>query len=173
MKKRIVISPATTIGVICLLFFVAVLFVWIRGTTAPVSGEKTDIFAAAQFVADDAEFDFGDVSMALGKAEHVFSIRNEGSAVRITKVYTSCMCTTAVLDTGGNRLGPFGMPGHDILAETDVTIAAGATFKVEAVFDPAAHGPGGVGRARRVIYLELEDGRLPAYQLVFEANVIK
>ena len=97
-------------------------------------------------------FDFGTLSMAAGKVSHRFSISNTGkSAVTITRLYTSCMCTEATLITPSGRNGPFGMPGHGANAGIFERIAPGGTAQVEAVFDPAAHGPAGIGPTERVV----------------------
>lgn len=107
----------------------------------------------------DHTFDFGTISMAAGNVNHAFAIKNTGSApIVIKKMYTSCMCTTATLKTGGASYGPFGMPGHGSIPAINANIAPGEAASVEAIFDPAAHGPAGVGKIERVVRLEPENG---------------
>lgn len=104
---------------------------------------------------EESLFDFGKISMAAGKVSHIFQIRNSSSdPVLITKLYTSCMCTTATLILEGERRGPFGMPGHSIIPQINKTLAPGADANIEVMFDPAAHGPAGVGQVERVVYVE-------------------
>src|SRR3990167_2950390 len=59
---------------------------------------------------DHDNFDFGEVSMANGKVNHMFKIKNTGNeAITIEKMYTSCMCTTAELMMRGSTWGPYGI----------------------------------------------------------------
>lgn len=61
------------------------------------------------------------------------------------------MCTEATLVEGGERFGPFGMIGHGTIPEINRMVEPGRGVLVEAVFDPNAHGPAGIGRINRVI----------------------
>ncbi len=61
------------------------------------------------------------------------------------------MCTEATLVEGGERFGPDGMAGHGTIPEINRMVEPGREVRVEAVFDPNAHGPAGIGRANRVI----------------------
>lgn len=115
-------------------------------------------------------YDFGTISMAAGEVARQFKIKNTGSEpVVITKLYTSCMCTTATLSVGEKRLGSFGMPGHGAIPRVDQTLLPGEEAEVEVVFDPAAHGPAGVGKIQRVVTIENSAGR--AIELSFAAMV--
>jgi hypothetical protein len=70
------------------------------------------------------------------------------------------MCTTATLTTSSGRLyGPFGMPGHGFVPPTNAPLSPGQEASVRIVFDPAAHGPAGVGRVERVVTLEAPNAR--------------
>ncbi|MBI2063998.1 MAG: DUF1573 domain-containing protein [Candidatus Yanofskybacteria bacterium] len=120
--------------------------------------------------AEEISFDFGAISMANGKVSHIFKIKNEsGEPAMISKIYTSCMCTEATLTRGDKKSGPFGMPGHSGIPKINETINPGESVDVEAVFDPAAHGPSGVGLADRVVFVE--DGAGQQLQLKFKAMV--
>ncbi len=117
-------------------------------------------------------YDLGTISMSAGKVSQIFKITNSGKApVRVKKIYTSCMCTTATLTTKEGKAGPFGMPGHAMIPTISQVIIPNEEASVEAVFDPAAHGPQGVGRVRRTIYIETDAQKDPL-ELTFEANVI-
>ena len=123
-------------------------------------------------VAEDF-FDFGTISMSAGKVTRKFTLKNSSDApVRVTKLFTSCMCTQASIATQNDRRGPFGMQGHGgNIPKINLEIKPGETAEVEAVFDPAAHGPAGVGKVRRVVYVETDSSEAPEIQLSFEANV--
>lgn len=118
----------------------------------------------------ESRFDFGSISMAAGKVSHRFFIANRGEApIMIKKLYTSCMCTTAEFVKGIRRFGPFGMPGHGDIASVNQSFVPGERGYVEVVFDPAAHGPAGVGPIERVVTIE-SDAQAPL-QLAFSAYV--
>ncbi len=97
--------------------------------------------------------DFGTISMAAGNVATTYRIKNEGAEpLTLDRIYTSCMCTNATLITAnGRKQGPFGMPGHGPLKAVKAQLAPGEVALLEVVFDPAAHGPSGIGRIERVV----------------------
>lgn len=104
-------------------------------------------------------YGFGSISMAAGKVRHTYTISNTGGEpLQIVGVTTSCMCTEATVVTNNGRFGPFGMAGHGRMPSIRETVAPGAIAQVEVVFDPAAHGPAGVGRTERTIRIETDAG---------------
>ncbi len=110
--------------------------------------------------------------MAAGKVRHSFTLENNGSStVRLGRLYTSCMCTEATWIKDGERLGPFGMPGHGFVPPLNQELQPGESASIEAEFNPAAHGPAGLGQVSRQIVLESENGQALA-ELSFSANVI-
>ena len=139
-----------------------------KGLVSPISkNEKGNL------TAEETAFDFGSIPMYGGKVKHNFTLKNTGSgAVKISKIYTSCMCTEATLITGQSRKGPFGMPGHGGLATlAGQTIGAGEEAIIEVEVDPAAHGPQGTGPAKKVVYIETDDSQ--KLQLMLDINVIR
>ena len=120
-------------------------------------------------------FDFGTISMSAGKVTRKFTLKNSSDApVRVTKLFTSCMCTQASIATQNDRRGPFGMQGHGgSIPKINLEIKPGETAEVEAVFDPAAHGPEGTGKIKRLIYLETYSQTNPKLQLAIEAEVTR
>ncbi len=116
------------------------------------------------------KYNFGSISMAAGKVTHRYAIRNTGMApVTIQKMYTSCMCTTAALVKGEKKSAAFGMPGHTPIPTINVPMNPGEEAMVEVIFDPAAHGPAGVGPIERVVTIENSAG--PPLELAFAATV--
>jgi hypothetical protein len=129
-------------------------------------------FSGARVLTSDAPFfDFGRISMAQGKVSHRYSIQNSGATpLTITKMFTSCMCTTATLTTpSAKQFGPFGMPGHGLLASISESLAPKEVAQVDVVFDPAAHGPAGVGPTARTVTVVNDAGL--ALELRFNATV--
>jgi len=124
--------------------------------TAPVATREQGTLT----VAGTANHDFGTISMAAGEVKHRFTIKNaDDKAVSIKKMYTSCMCTTATLLAGEKQFGPYGMPGHGIIPKINQSINPGEEAVVEITFDPAAHGPAGIGRIQRTITIENNAGQ--------------
>lgn len=129
-----------------------------NGGSANVSG-----ILPGSLTINPASFDFGSISMARGKVGATFALKNISSgAIDISRIVTSCMCTQASLFLGNDRLGPFGMPGHGIVPRVNRQLASGAEAALEVVFDPAAHGPAGIGRIERVVSVETNKGTLEA-----------
>lgn len=120
---------------------------------APASG------GAGRLTALRAKYNFGTISMAAGKVTHRYPISNAGDApVTIRKVYTSCMCTTAAVVKNGKATDAYGMPGHTPIPTIDLPLAPSDRAFIEVVFDPAAHGPAGVGPIERAITVENSAG---------------
>lgn len=120
--------------------------------------------------AEEKSFDFGRISMAAGNVSHSFGIKNNGAEpINISKIYTSCMCTTARLETMEGQTPFFGMPGHGFTPKIKREIKAGEEAVIEVIFDPAAHGPAGVGPISRFVYLESGEGK--PFEFSFSAVV--
>jgi len=117
--------------------------------------------SSTKISAEETSYDFGTISMAAGRVSHIFKIKNSSAEpAKIVKLYTSCMCTEAKLTTANGVKGPFGMPGHMSIPEINVTLTPGEEAAVEAIFDPNAHGPAGVGKMDRVVTLETNSGNV-------------
>src|SRR3989344_4812890 len=66
------------------------------GLVSPISENEKGFLTAEETV-----FDFGNVPMYGGKVKHNFTLKNNGQGpVKISKIYTSCMCTEATLVSG-------------------------------------------------------------------------
>lgn len=115
---------------------------------------------AGELSAAQTKFSFGPISMARGKVSHRYPIRNTGTEqVSIRKLYTSCMCTTVALVKDGKTSDAYGMPGHTPIPTINVPIKPQEEIFVEVVFDPAAHGPAGVGPIERIVTVENSAGQ--------------
>lgn len=132
-----------------------------RPAVAPASGAAaaTAAFNAGPLRARDPVFDFGEISMAAGNVSHRYWFRNESQApVTIQRIHTSCMCTTATLVKGMRIVGSYGMAGHGPAREVNESLAPNEAAYVDVIFDPAAHGPAGLGRTERVVTIEPRSG---------------
>lgn len=145
--------------------------VWFSRPEARRQPANVGSAGSGALAAEEMSFDFGEVSMARGKVRRTFMVKNESAVpVAVEKVYTSCMCTEAKFTrAGGKSRGPFGMPGHGFIPKINETLAPGEEAQVEAIFDPAAHGPAGVGPVERLIYIESSNA--PTLELTISAVV--
>ncbi|MBI4085163.1 MAG: DUF1573 domain-containing protein [Candidatus Liptonbacteria bacterium] len=158
MKKSTIIYSLVTVIVIIALYFVGGSST--RNGSADTGGQNADN-TSESFASAEKTFDFGTISMANGKVSHSFEFENIGSApVTIGRIYTSCMCTSATLIKSDKSVGPFGMQGHGFAAGISESLAPGEKAKMEVIFDPAAHGPAGIGPIQRVVRAETNSGYL-------------
>lgn len=128
-------------------------------SSAPLPGGANLTGVSGALVAEAAEYDFGAVPLRGGLVRNTYRVTNNGAApLTIEGVSTSCMCTTAVVRKGSESWGPFGMPGHGPRRAIRVDLAPGEVAEVEVTFDPAAHGPAGVGPVSRAVFLEHSSG---------------
>lgn len=155
-------TTQTLLGWTAVLVGILALLAWagMPGSQKNESAKIAQGLEAVSLSADEAAYDFGTISMAAGEVRHKFGIRNLSALpVNIEKMYTSCMCTIASLIADGESFGPYGMLGHGFIPKINKTIDSGAEAMVEVVFDPAAHGPSGVGRIERKITIENNGGQ--------------
>lgn len=152
---KMFVTAAGIIGVVGLLFVIGKP----KGGDAPLAAAGATS-QSGTLVADETSFDFGSISMANGKVTKEFAVRNNGNtAVTIQKLYTSCMCTDATFVRGEKRIGPFGMAGHGFVPSLGEAVAPGEEVNISVTFDPAAHGPAGIGRIERGVYAEDPNGK--------------
>ena len=175
-RSRLTTSTKVAIGAGVLILAVGGLVIAARpGPVAdtPATIETRDPGAASstgKLTALRTKYNFGSISMAGGKVTYRYAIRNSGSEpIFISKLYTSCMCTTAAVVKDGKAASEaYGMPGHAAIPTIKVPVGPTEAAAIEVVFDPAAHGPAGVGPIERVVTVENSAGQL---ELQFAALV--
>lgn len=160
MQKNILIIVGAT-ALLALLFLL--------GSRTPGAIPDSDALAAASVLSvNESSYDFGEISMKEGLVRRSFTITNSSSSTPLVvrSISTSCMCTEAFLLSDGERIGPFGMPGHGGATRSlREEIPSGESREVEVVFDPAAHGPAGVGRITRAVFIEDENGGVQTLEI--------
>lgn len=115
------------------------------------------------------EYDLGNVSMAAGLVKKTFEIKNIGSgSLKIEDIRTSCHCTTAVLKMGDKKSPESGMYGSGFWSQN---ISPDQTAYLEVIFDPAYHGPQGIGPAVRAVYISTNDPENKRNEILLNANV--
>ena len=116
-------------------------------------------------------YDWREIGINNGVVEAVFDIKNEGSEpLQLTRVQTSCMCTMAQLTRGEEVSPEFGM--HDNSSYM-MTVSAGEAVKLTVRFDPAFHGPNGVGPITRQVSVQTNDSKRPELTYQLTATVVK
>ncbi len=162
-----------TIGVVVVALVGLLAFVsrWAGSPETPGSASAARAPASGDLTANQYTYNFGAISMKDGTVHRDFTITNTSSStVALAGVDTSCMCTTAyVVHPDGSQEGPFGMDGMGYRYDAGDTLAPGATTTVRVVYDPAAHGPAGVGHIDRTIDLHEANGS--TLQLEIAADV--
>lgn len=144
----------------------AVYFGSKMGTTTQVSADSQVSLAVGE-----NKYDWGTIDINGGVVSKTFAIENSSSApLKLYDVKTSCMCTTAQLKTASRTSKKFGM--HE--KSTSVfEVKPGETAELLVEFDPAFHGPSGVGPISRTITLSTNDATNPELSFQLSANVVK
>lgn len=157
-KKGIIIAILAVVAVIGVM-------AWGYGRSADREVQRTG--AKSSLTAPEQFYDFGTISMADGKVHHVFSIDDPTDGpITLRGIETSCMCTTAYLiKNDDTRIGPFGMPGMGYDNTVSSVIPAHGSQTIDVVFDPAAHGPAGVGKIDRTIDVMQADGGVLQFEI--------
>lgn len=121
---------------------------------------------ASAIIVIEPPHDFGDIDIFSGKVSTTYTLKNEGAEdVSILSAVTSCMCTEG--EIGGLV---FGM--HES-SEKIIIIPAEGEKILTVTYDPLAHGPNGVGKVKRELFLKTNSTITPKIKITFSANVVK
>ena len=106
-----------------------------------------------------SNYDLGNVPINGGIVTKEYEIKNNtDKTIKIKKIATSCMCTTASVVIADRKTSFFGMEMQgDKNAPVNLEMAPGETGKTIVNFDPAAHGPQGVGPFDRIVWITFSD----------------
>lgn len=120
---------------------------------------------------DSNKYDWGTIDYDKGIVSKNFEIKNtSNSALKLYDVKTSCMCTTAQLRTASQTSKKFAM--HEKNSSV-FEVQPGETAQLLIEFDPAFHGPGGVGPITRTITMSTNDAKNSTLTFNLTGNVIK
>jgi hypothetical protein len=109
----------------------------------------------AKATVDQKNFDWGQINMKGGNVSKTFTIKNTGTdALKLTNIKTSCHCTKAQVKIGNNSSPYFGM---NSVSPWIGEVPPGQEAQLEVIFDPAYHGPQGVGPINRLVAVETND----------------
>lgn len=134
------------------------------------SGAQVEVDQGARVEVVNNTYDWGEIGIDDGVVEKEFVVRNLGSKVlKLYNANTSCACTTVQIITTDKSSPLFGM--HDKSAYvTDVQ--PGEEARVKVVFDPAFHGPTGVGPISRQVFIQTNDPDNPEIEFLLSAVVV-
>lgn len=136
-------------------------------------GATTQVTADSQvsMAVTENNHDWGTIDLNGGLATKSFEIKNTSdSALKLYDVKTSCMCTTAQLKTASKTSPKFKM--HEKNSSV-FEVSPGETAALLVEFDPAFHGPSGVGPINRTITMNTNDAENPVLTFQLTANVVK
>ncbi|MCD8312866.1 MAG: DUF1573 domain-containing protein [Bacteroidales bacterium] len=142
---------------------------------------RSDNFAETALLFDKTTQDLGTITEDQDPISYRFSFRNEGSEpVTITRVTTTCGCTSAIVEAGGVSSGSSVENGGKL--DTAVTVEAGAEGNVTMTFNPKNRL--GTNDVRAFVYTSEHDGtetadgnlissRLPVARLSLTGEVVE
>ena len=166
-KKFIAIIIVLTIGIIGMAIFIS-------GSSPSAIKATISKTEGAKIYVDHSYRKVGDIGYSNGILYHRFPVKNEGNKdLEIANMTTSCMCTEVFLKKDGQEGPKFGMKGMTAPSAWKGVLKPGQSAEIIAAFDPAYHGPQGIGEVSRIRSLETNDPDLPYIELSFEGTVLK
>lgn len=160
-----------------LVFTVAVIgaAVIISGSGSPSDAkavlEQTN---GSKIAIDHMQKTVGNIPYSGGILYHSFPIQNTGTKdLKIANLGTSCHCTKAFLRIGKTDGPEFGMKGSSVPSNWTGILKPGEKGEIIAAFDPAFHGPAGIGSVTRIISFETNDPNHSYVEVSFDGVVIK
>lgn len=143
-----------------------------RGSSSSSSSTSQNTTQELNIEANPSFYNLGDVPIGGGIVSKEYEVKNTtDKTLKLSRIATSCMCTTASIKIGEKGTKFFGMEmSGDKNPPVNLAMAAGQTGKVTVNFDPAAHGPQGVGAFDRIVWLYFNEG---IKELKFSGTVVK
>lgn len=137
------------------LFIIGGSFWLVNGSQRGVLNVKEE--AVGIFITPES-VDLGNIPINGGVVTREFEFKNITlKNMKLRKIATSCMCTTASVTIGDKTTGFFSMEGSGANPLVNLDLEPGEAGKVTFRFDPAAHGPKGIGPFDRSIWLTFTD----------------
>lgn len=109
----------------------------------------------AKATVDQKNYDWGQINMKGGNVSKIFTIKNTGTdTLKLTNIKTSCHCTKAQVKISNTASPYFGM---NSVSSWIGEVPQGQEALLDVIFDPAYHGPQGVGPINRLVAAETND----------------
>jgi hypothetical protein len=148
----------------------AILGVGVYSVSRMESTPKIETSNKAKASIDTTNYNWGDIKIDNGSVKKNFNIKNTGTEpLQLANIKTSCMCTTARITVSGEKSPAFGMHSKSSWVG-EIKPAERAVLEV--IFDPAFHGPSGIGPISREVIVETNDPNKPRLAFTLTANVI-
>ena len=166
--SKIRIDPFVAwIGIITLVILGGAIYFGSQMGATPKVVTKQNI----QLAVDSKSHDWGIIDYDNGIVSQNFAIKNTSQTVlELYDVITSCMCTTAQLITPSQTSRKFGM--HEKSGSV-FTVQPGETAQLKVEFDPAFHGPSGLGPVTRTVTMNTNDTANPQLTFALTGQVVK
>ena len=144
------------------------IFLLSSTTSAPA---KITTSQNAKATVSEKTFDWGNIPYSGGNVTKTFVIKNTGSdPLQLTGVKTSCTCTKAQIIIDGKTSPYFSM--HSTSGWVG-EVAPNKEAQLNVIFDPAFHGPTGVGPIERLISVGTNDLQNLTLEFSLKGVVVK
>ena len=154
-----------------LLLTIALIGGGIWAATRPAAVAQVTADPGAKATLNKTNWDWGEIKMNGGLAIAEFEVKNEGQQpLKLYNGTTSCACTNARIEVNGKSSGYFGMHTK---SKKIMEIKPGEMGKVVVEFDPAFHGPSGVGPIQRTVTIATNDTKQVEITLNLSGTVVK
>jgi hypothetical protein len=146
----------------------AIALVGAKNTKQPSANTSTQQAPSIAYT-ENTLHEWGEIPLNDGVVTASFPIKNGSeNTLTLTNIATSCMCTTAKLVKGDTVSPEFGMHTK---SDYVFSVPPGETANLEIVFDPAFHGPSGVGPITRQVKVTTNDPDNPTLNFTLTATV--
>jgi hypothetical protein len=160
MNKFVLVIAISTIVLIS-------IGVWLGSTM-----QKPEVVVSVESKVEIPEtfYNWGTINLNNGTVNKTFIIKNSGTKpLQLHDVNTSCMCTTAQITIAGQASPQFGM--HQKSAWVG-EIPPNQEAQLLVTFDPAFHGPSGIGAITRQVTVKTNDQKNPELTFNLAAQVV-
>lgn len=141
------------------------IFLASRADSAPATKASSNV----RVVVLETSHEWGTIGLHDGKVAHEFAIASDGTEpLLLSNIATSCMCTTAQLVLGDTVSPEFGMHSRSSYV---MEIPPQKSAHLRVVFDPAFHGPNGVGPITRQVTVATNAADKPELTFILTALV--
>ncbi|MDO8551272.1 MAG: DUF1573 domain-containing protein [bacterium] len=107
---------------------------------------------------DHDKYEFGTVKLTSGIVEHKYPVTNAGQKdLKIANLASSCACTKVYFKSSAGESPKASMKGMTKPSSWVGVLKPGGQGELVMDFDPAFHGPGGVGKISRSLSFETND----------------
>jgi len=145
----------------------------VSATTQTPPQVKASSFAKA-YTVDPTSFDWGNIAYSGPKATKSFTIKNTGTGtLELYNIRTSCHCTKAYLTIDRQDSPEFGMDMGGNISSYVGKVKPGDKAKLTVIFDPAFHGPSGIGPINRFVDVDTNDSTTPKLTFTLTGTVVK